>query len=145
MIARIVAVLGIVAGTLLAAFIIMWTELHPIESFQRSVIPTTVYRGEKINISADVVRSKGGCRSTIQRKWTNAFGAVYIPPIINAHARPAGPEIPRFTAVIDLPPIAVPGKLVLNTTVTFYCNKVQDWSGHGSILPLSDIVLKVMP
>ena len=144
MFARFIALLGMMTGAVMAVGTYMWMEPHPIESFHRSVIPTIVHRGEQVNISAEVVRSKGGCRSTVQRKWTNAFGAIYIPPMINAPARPAGQELPIFTSTLDLPPIAVPGKLELNTTVTFYCNWVQDWLG-GSRFPLSDIEFKVVP
>lgn len=136
-------VFGLIIPAIIVVAGILWYEPHPIAHFQRTAWPTEVHAGEVINIRADVLRSKSGCASIVTRTWHDEIGQIVGEPYIFENPGiDAGSELYASTATVPLE--ALPGKIVMRTSVNFRCNFVQEIAG-GTVLPLHDIVFTVLP
>lgn len=121
---------------------LMWFEPSPVERYYRTVSKLTVFPGEEIEIRSEVVRSKGGCASTVRRKWLDADLKLIVETRFEIARLPEGPE--RYVGPAIIPPVAKPGALWLITDVEFRCNLVQAALG-GTHFPLPDILFNVVP
>ena len=121
----------------LLSIVVLWLAPPPIESYSRAFLPHDIVRpGQAVQIYAMAYRSRGGCASRAERRWTDAAGRLVVPPEIFAIGeRPKGFEAYQGQAVI--PPEARPGLLTMRTVVTFTCNAIQRLVG-GAHFPLPD-------
>lgn len=137
----IIPIIGISIGASLYYAFTLLQEKHPIEVFERQVSTFNAHAGDDITITSDVVRTKPGCASTIRRVWYDASGNEFHETDVDRQPLGAGKE--NFFATLQIPPKAAEGTLRLDTSVEFYCNRVQKLLKHGSILDLPDIFFRI--